>query len=222
MGNKMVTPVERVKLISDRISKDKATKRPIQIIDTPAYDPTIRKKPREEHPLNRILHRRLNALKESKTAEIKTPPMVLSDTDSEPETTTEANPGKPPISPPIEIIKTDLDLSVSSDSDSSNDEDVCKNLNIDKNKPTSSDQSSLSSECSSINNDSIDSTVKPSTSTANMSNNNAVRAVNFNLKANEIHEYVPEPLVKPRNNQSIYNPTPIPRVPRPPEEGHPL
>lgn len=56
---KLITPTDRIQIISKRLATTIRTKRLVSIIDPPLVDPTIRKKHRSEHPMNRMLARRL-------------------------------------------------------------------------------------------------------------------------------------------------------------------
>lgn len=213
---KMVTPTDRIKIISKRLATSAPVRRPIEIIEAPEYDPTIRKKRRTEHPYNIMLGRRLEAIREAKSSTL---PVTchLSDSDSDedqPPIKTEKTPQPPTVS-------SDLNLSISSDSSieegeitvpSSNNNNndtrdsvpsTSTKMDSDNNSGNESDISSSKDSVSSV------SKIKPVPNTIPATKQS--KSVNFDLNSNKICEYIPESAHK--SIVPPYVPTPINRTP---------
>lgn len=75
-----MTSADRIRVISHRSTTTEPPKIPIEIIDSPEMDPTIRKKRCTEHPLNVLLSRRLEQICDANT---KVPPVTMDLSDTE-------------------------------------------------------------------------------------------------------------------------------------------
>lgn len=214
---KLTTPADRIKIISNRLATAAPVKRPVNIIEPPLMDPTIRKKRRSEHPLNVILGKRLEIIKSNKEKDKHLPVQcVLSDSDSESE---DENGIKTPLEDTVKPpnVSTHLNLSISSDSSLEEGEVPdpiipTTNNNSCNNKVASEDHSSDTDSVNSMNSKDSDNSgidVKPSTSGTSVTRNvNKPKPnVNFNLEANEICEYIPETPIK--RDIPVYHPSPI-------------
>lgn len=200
------------------MKKSKATRRAIQVINSHLDDPPGRKKTRDEHPMNRILHCRLELLKKPTLNNVVTIPTLLSDMESETEDKLEV---EPVVKMSTKSEQVDLDLSIPSDSYTSTKEGkICETTSNEviieskfiDNKAQSSSSMSDKGRVSSV--ESALDEPKPSTSTANVITSiNQTQGENY-LEANEIHEYVPQPLEKAQNSTLEHTPTQIPGNPR--------
>lgn len=190
-------------------------KRPVEIIETPEYDPTIRKKRRTEHPLNTILAKRLEVIQEAKN---KPPPVVchLSDSDSD----NEQEPPSPSPKNQSSTVSTDLNLSISSDSSMEEGEilEPSKNNNNNDNGDSApvtpqldlvSDSGSDTSSNSKSSSETSESRYKPVSKIPIEQKQVKPKCVNFDLNATKICEYGPESTSKVK--PPVYTPTPIVR-----------
>lgn len=205
----MVTPADRIKTITHRLATTAPPKRPIEVIDSPEYDPTIRKKRRSEHPLNHILGRRLEQIRNAKN---KPPPVTvnLSDSDSE----EDHEDPLPEPSTATTTVSKDLDLSISSNSSiedgeviepQPNNNSAMKPSKVDPEEETDNDSDSSNSR------DSTSSVPKPKPNISGI-NDKPQRNVNFDLSANKICEYIPD-CTGNQKEHPVYTPTPIVRPP---------
>lgn len=234
---KLTTPADRIKIITKRLATTTpAKKRPVSIIEPPLSDPTIRKRHRLQHPVNRILANRLEKIRTAKQNII---PVTsgLSDSDSDNDDSECKSKPETPVS--IPNVSSELNLSVSSDSsieegevpdsdnesqqskdedlqicdDTTNQHKICDNTNDEISSETDSTSSKDSEK--SVENPTpsdTDSVVSPTLDKTKPS-------VNFNLAANTVCEYVPDPPT--RRDIPVYNPTPIARQERTPTVGIP-
>lgn len=215
--NPTITPEDRIKIIGNKPATSATTKRPIEIIDSPQYEPTIRKKQRTQHPMNTILARRLEAIRDAKN---KVLPVICNLSDSEDDQDPE--PPAPTKSIPSPV-SNDLDLSISSDSSieegeisepsmcNNNNNSVSNSATVSATKNDLDNSSDSDSDTSSKASTSSETSVKSTSNEIKPVNHKQEKpcSVNFDLSANKICEYIPDNISK---HAPSYVPTPIVRT----------